>query len=289
MTCDDFRLRLTALSLGELEPGERQLTRDHLAACDDCASRVLVDRQLTALLRASAVPAPEATRAAVRAAVRTEAGEAGGRPPTPAREESGEAGGRPPTPAREESSLPVASPGRQAPRLPSRRRHWAALAAALLAAAAVVAAALLVVPAPDPGSPLSAAWSSYHDRGEDGLGTPSEAEAERLFAVLGPASRSPDLTAFGLRGNGWEARDLAGHVAAVAEYRDAEGGRVTLMRWRGDLPRMARGPEGRQLSAYRWGRHTSYWWRADGVVWCLVGTIDQDRLYGVAAHLGGES
>jgi anti-sigma factor RsiW len=274
MTCDDFQLRLTAFSLGELEPSERQLTRDHLAACDDCASRVLVDRQLTALLRASAVPAPEATRAAVRAAVRTEAGEAGGRPPTP---------------AREESSLPVASPRRQAPRLPARRRHWAALAAALLAAAAVVAAALLVVPAPDPGSPLSAAWSSYHDRGEDGLGTPSEAEAERLFAVLGPASRSPDLAAFGLRGNGWEARDLAGHVAAVAEYRDAEGGRVTLMRWRGDLPRMARGPEGRQLAAYRWGRHTSYWWRADGVVWCLVGTIDQDRLYGVAEHLGGES
>jgi anti-sigma factor RsiW len=271
MTCDDFQLRLTAFSLGELEPGERQLTRDHLAACDDCASRVLADRQLTALLRASAVPAPEATRAAVRAAVQTEAG------------------GRPPTPAREESSLPVASPGRQAPRPPARRRHWAALAAALLAAAAVVAAALLVVPAPDPGSPLSAAWSSYHDRGEDGLGTPSDAEAERLFAVLGPASRSPDLAAFGLRSNGWEARDLAGHVAAVAEYRDAEGGRVTLMRWRGDLPRMARGPEGRQLAAYRWGRHTSYWWRADGVVWCLVGTIDQDRLYGVAEHLGGES
>jgi Putative zinc-finger len=259
MTCDDFQLRLTAFSLGELEPDERQLTRDHLAACDDCASRVLVDRQLTALLRASAVPAPEATRAAVRAAVKTEAG------------------------------LPVASPGRQAPRRTARRRHWVALAAALLAAAAVVAAALLVVPAPDPGSPLSAAWSSYHDRGEDGLGTPSEAEAERLFAVLGPASRSPDLAAFGLKNNGWEARDLAGHVAAVAEYRDAEGGRVTLMRWRGDLPRMARGPEGSQLAAYRWGRHTSYWWRADGVVWCLVGTIDQDRLHGIAEHLGGES
>jgi anti-sigma factor RsiW len=259
MTCEDFRPRLTAFSLGELEQGERQRTRDHLAVCDDCASRVLVDRQLTALLRASAVPAPSETRAAVLAAVRDEAG------------------------------LPATSPRRQAPPRQARRRHWVALAAALLAAAAVVAAALLVVPAPDPGSPLSAAWSSYHARGEDGLGTPSKAEAERLFAVLGPASRTPDLAAFGLAKDGWEARDLAGHVAAVAEYRDAEGGRVTLMRWRGDLPQMAKGTEGGELAAYTWGRHTSYWWRADGVVWCLVGTIEQERLYGIAEHLGGES
>ena len=342
MTCDDFQGQLTAYSLGELEQEDLHAARDHVAGCDACAARLLLDRQLTALVRHAAVPAPPGTRAAVLAAVREEARQvAAGRPdsrpartvrrhwvalvaallgaaavvaaallvvPAPdpadplaaawssyhARGEEGlgtpgEAGGRPPTPAREESSLPVASPGRQAPRLPSRRRHWAALAAALLAAAAVVAAALLVVPAPDPGSPLSAAWSSYHDRGEDGLGTPSEAEAERLFAVLGPASRTPDLTTYGLRKAGWEERDLAGHVAAVAEYRDAEGGRVTLMRWRGELPRMAKGAEGGELAAYRWGRHTSYWWEADGVVWCLVGTIDQERLYKVAEGLGGES
>jgi hypothetical protein len=264
MTCEDFRLRLTAFSLGELEQGERQRTRDHLAACDDCASRVLVDRQLTALLRASAVPAPSETRAVGLAAVRTEA-------------------------VRDEAGLPAASPGRQTGPRQARRRHWVALAAAMLAAAAVLAAALLVVPAPDPGSPLSAAWSSYHDRGEDGLGTPSEAEAERLFAVLGPASRSPNLAGFGLQKRGWEARDLAGHVAAVAEYRDAEGGRVTLMRWRGDLPQMAKGAEGSELAAYRWGRHTSYWWRADGVVWCLVGTIDQERLSSIAEALRRES
>jgi hypothetical protein len=159
----------------------------------------------------------------------------------------------------------------------------------VLAAAAVLAAALLVVPAPDPGSPLSAAWSSYHARGQDGLGTPTEAEADRLFAVLGPDSRTPDLAAFGLAKDGWEARDLAGHLAAVAEYRDPDGGRVTLMRWRGDLPRVARGTEGGELAAYTWGRHTSYWWEADGLVWCLVGTIDQKRLYGIAEHLGGES
>jgi len=30
-------------------------------------------------------------------------------------------------------------------------------------------------------------------------------------------------------------------------------------------------------------------WEADGLVWCLVGTIDQKRLYGIAEHLGGES
>jgi hypothetical protein len=80
----------------------------------------------------------------------------------------------------------------------------------------------------------------------------------------------------------------------VAEYRDPKAdpkrGRVTLMRWRGELPRDAPGPdEGGELAAYTWGRHTSYWWRADGIVWCLVGTIDQDRLYEIAEHLGGES
>jgi len=256
MTCDDFRLRLTAYSLGELDADELQAARDHVAGCDDCASRALLDRQLTALLRGSAVPAPEETRAAVLTAVRAEP-----------------------------AGTAVPAPGRR----PGRRRHWVALAAALLAAAAVVAAALLVVPAPDPGSPLAAAWHSYHTEGRNGLGTPSQAEAERLFAVLGPAARTPDLAAYGLRKDGWAARDLAGHLAAVAEYRDAEGGRVTLMRWRGELPPMPSGSDGDELAAYRWGRHTSYWWRADGVVWCLVGTIDQERLYRIAEHLGGES
>ena len=260
MTCEDFQLRLTAFSLGELEQGEVSDARDHVATCDDCASRLLLDRQLTALLRASAVPAPQETVTAVLATVRAEAGAGGG----------GRCPHQPPPP-------------------PPKQGHWLALAAAMLAAAAVLAVALLVVPAPDPGSPLSAAWSSYHARGEDGLGTPTQAQAERLFAVLGPDSRTPDLAAFGLTKDGWEARDLAGHLAAVAEYRDPDGGRVTLMRWRGDLPQVAKGTEGGELAAYTWGRHTSYWWEADGLVWCLVGTIDQDRLYGIAEHLGGES
>jgi anti-sigma factor RsiW len=73
MTCDDFQLRLTAYSLGELEQDELQAARDHVAGCDDCASRALLDRQLTALLRGSAVPAPAETRAAVLTAVRAEA------------------------------------------------------------------------------------------------------------------------------------------------------------------------------------------------------------------------
>jgi len=262
MTCEEFRLQLTAFSLGELEAAERQRAHDHVSTCDDCASRLLRDRQLTALVRTTTVAVPQDTRAAVLAAVRAEArtGPAAAGPASP------------PAPARR----PV-------------RRHWVALAAALLAAAAVVAAALLVTPAPDPGSPLAAAWSSYHARGEQGLGTPSDAQAERLFAVLGPDSRPPDLRGYGLRPDGWEARDLAGHLASVAEYRDHQGGRLTVMRWRGELPAVARAPAGAGLKAYRWGRHTSFWWRADGVVWCLVGTIDQDELYEIAEHLGGES
>jgi hypothetical protein len=266
MTCEEFRLQLTAFSLGELEPGERLRAHDHVAACNDCASRLLRDRQLTALVRTTTVAVPPDTRTAVLAAVRAEAGAMAGAPAA--------------TPAA--TSLPPA-------RRPLRRRHWVALAAALLAAAAVVAAALLVTPAPDPGSPLAAAWSSYHARGKNGLGTPSTAQAERLFAVLGADSRPPDLHGYGLRPDGWEARDLAGHLASVAEYRDPDGGRLTVMRWRGELPAVARAPAGSGLKAYRWGRHTSYWWRADGVVWCLVGTINQDRLYDIAEHLGGES
>jgi hypothetical protein len=260
MTCEEFRLQLTAFSLGELDPEERQRAHDHVSVCDDCASRLLRDRQLTALVRTTSVRVPADTRAAVLAAVRAEA-----RAEAPA-------------------STPV-PPARR----PVRRRHWVALAAALLAAAAVVAAALLVTPAPDPGSPLAAAWSSYHALGKNGLGTPSDAQAERLFAVLGPDSRPPDLRGYGLHPDGWEARDLAGHLASVAEYRDPEGGRLTVMRWRGELPAMAKAPAGSGLKAYRWGRHTSYWWRADGVVWCLVGTIDPDQLYKIAEGLGGES
>jgi hypothetical protein len=266
MTCDDFQLQLTAFSLGELTEEERQLARDHVAACNECAARMLRDRQLTALARTSAIPVPAATRAAVLAAVRSEAGAA-------------------PKTAATTAPTPAPAPARR----PVRRRHWVALAAALVAAVAVVAAALLVVPAPDPGSPLAAAWSSYHARGKDGLGTPSPEQEARLFAVLGTDARPPDLGGFGLRQDGWEARDLAGHVASAAEYRDAKGGRLTLMRWKGELPAVARAPDGAGLKAYRWGRHTSYWWRADGVVWCMVGTIDQDQLYEIAEHLGGES
>jgi hypothetical protein len=265
MTCEEFRLQLTAYSLGELEPGERQRAHDHVTTCDDCASRLLRDRQLTALVRTTTVEAPEEARTAVLAAVRAEAGAGATAAAAPA----------------------ALDPARRPPR--RRQRHWIALAAALLAAAAVVAAALLVTPAPDPGSPLAAAWSSYHTRGEHGLGTPSDAQAEQLFAVLGPDARPPDLRGYGLRPDGWEARDLAGHVASVAEYRDQGGGRLTVMRWRGELPAVARAPAGSGLKAYRWGRHTSFWWRSDGVVWCLVGTIDQDQLYKIAEHLGGES
>jgi len=157
MTCEDFQLRLTAFSLGELEQGEVSDARDHVATCDDCASRLLLDRQLTALLRASAVPAPQETVTAVLATVRAEAG-AGRLAPSP--------------------------------RQPARRRHWLALAAAMLAAAAVLAVALLVVPAPDPGSPLSAAWSSYHARGEDGLGAPQSWGRTRAPPTW-PPSASP--------------------------------------------------------------------------------------------------
>ena len=51
MTCEDFQLRLTAFSLGELDQDELEAAREHVAACDHCASQVLLYHQLTALLR----------------------------------------------------------------------------------------------------------------------------------------------------------------------------------------------------------------------------------------------
>jgi hypothetical protein len=255
MTCEELQARVTALSVGELEPDEAAAAREHIAHCGDCASAVLLDRQLTALLRASAVPAPESVRSSVLAALRTEA----------------------------------AADARPA-RRPARRRHWLALGTAALAAAAVLAIAVLLVPAPDAGSALAAAWRSYHREPVAAGTAPGEAAAERLYAVLGPAARTPDLSDMGLRAIGWDTRTLAGHLAVAAEYRDADGRRFMVMRWRGELPRMARAPgEDEELEVYRWGRHASAWWREDGVVWCLIGTVDQSTLYRVAERLAGES
>jgi hypothetical protein len=112
-----------------------------------------------------------------------------------------------------------------------------------------------------------------------------------LYAVLGPAAHTPDLRGIGLRAIGWDGRTLAGHVAVAAEYRDGDGRRFMLMRWRGELPRMARAPDGddEQLEVYRWGRHASAWWQTEGVVWCLIGTVDEPTLYRVAERLAGES
>jgi hypothetical protein len=255
MTCEELRERVTALSLGELEPEEAAAAREHVAQCGDCASAVLLDRQLTALLRASAVPAPAAVRGSIVAALRAEA------------------------------------EGADAQRS-GRRRHWLALGIAALAAAAVLAVAVLLVPAPDSGSPLAAAWRSYRQQPVAAGTAPAEKTADRLYAVLGPAARTPDLGDVGLRPIGWDARTLAGHLAVTAEYRDGAGRRFVVMRWRGELPRMARTPGERgdeELEVYRWGKHASAWWQEDGVVWCVIGTVDQATLYRVAERLAGES
>lgn len=257
MTCEELQVRLTALSLGELEPAEAAAAREHIAQCGDCASAVLLDRQLTALLRASAVPAPEAVRSSVLAALRSEA---------------------------------IGADARPAVR-PARRRHWRALGTAALAAAAVLAIAVLLVPAPAAGSALAAAWRSYHREPVAAGTAPGAAAAERLYAVLGPAARTPDLSEVGLRAIGWDNRTLAGHLAVAAEYRDDAGRRFMVMRWRGELPRMPRAPGAgeEELEVYRWGRHTSAWWREDGIVWCLIGTVDQTTLFRAAERLAGES
>jgi len=276
MTCDEFEARLTAFSLGELGPDEAGQAREHVTHCDACASSALRDRQLTALLRASVVEMPSAGRQAVLAAVRAEAARTSGQ----------------------------REPGRQAmhgwngvraagQRVGGRRRHWLALSSAAGLAAAVLAAVLLAVPAPHAGSPLAAGWSAYRTESSMAWDRPSPRTTERLLAVLGAAARTPDLTRFGLVSQGWGARDLAGHLAAVAEYRDARGRRVTLLRWRGELPEATRGSpaEGytRKLQTAQWGATSSVWFRSGEVVWCLIGRVDHRTLDTVAAHLGAES
>jgi anti-sigma factor RsiW len=249
MTCEQFRDQLTAFSLGELEPHEAVAAREHVTRCSACASRALLDRQLTSLVRSTAVPTPDATRARIMAALRAEAR------------------------GREQRS---------------RRRHWLSLGAAAGLAAAMLAAAMLLVPAPAPASPLTAAWAAY--RTQPLMMQWDESTQARLTAVLGPAAETPDLASFGYRVQGSGGRMLAGHLAAVTEYRDVAGNRMTFIRWKGDLPEMAspRGPSSDQgVDAARWGPVGSIWWSSHGIVYCLIGGVEQRLLYQVTEHLQG--
>jgi Putative zinc-finger len=246
MTCEQFQDRLTAFSLGELEPHEAVAAREHVARCSGCASRALLDRQLTALVRSTAVPTPDTVRARIMSALRAEARGSGQR---------------------------------------GRRRHWLSLGAAASLAAAILAAAMLLVPAPAPASPLTAAWTAY--RTQPLMGHWDSSTQARLTAVLGPAAETPNLGHYGFRVVGGGGRMLAGHLAAVTEYRDMAGHRVTFIRWRGDLPQMAnaRGPGNEGVDAARWGSIGSIWWSGHGIVYCLIGGVDQRLLYQVTEHL----
>lgn len=246
MTCEQFQDRLTAFSLGELAPHEAVAAREHVARCSACASRALLDRQLTALVRSTAVSTPDTVRARVMAALRAEARGSEQR---------------------------------------SRRRHWLSLGAAATLAAAMLAATMLLVPAPAPASPLTAAWNAY--RTQPQMGHWDSSTQARLTAVLGRAAETPNLGRFGLRVAGGGGRMLAGHLAAVTEYRDTAGHRVTFIRWRGDLPQMAsaRGPSNGGVDAARWGPIGSIWWSDHGIVYCLIGGVDQQVLYQVTERL----
>jgi hypothetical protein len=265
MTCEEFEAQLTAFSLGELEPDDATRARAHVSRCDSCTAATLRDRQLVALLRASTVEMPPTGQAAVLAAVRAETATA-------------TVPDRAPTPA-----------GRRGRR--SRgRRHWLALAAAAALCLAVLAAAVALVPAPDRSSAIAAGWKLYRQQGAIAGRQPSEQTARRLDTVLGDAARPPDLRGFGLRAVGWDGRMLAGHLASVAEYRDAAGRRVTLMRWRGELPHPTKGSpevesyEGMQTA--QWGGTSSVWFKAGDVVYCLVGKAPEQTLTEVADYLG---
>lgn len=270
MTCEEFEAQLTAFSLGELEPDDAMRARAHVARCDSCAAATLRDRQLTALLRASIVEMPPASQAAVLAAVRAETTDTT-MPPTP-------------TPHQ-------VQPQRRTRRHRIRgRRHWLALAAAAVLALTALALAVVLVPAPDRSSAIAAGWNVYRLEAAAPHGQPGAATAKRLTTVLGAAAHPPDLRGFGLRTVGWDGRMLAGHLASVAEYRDAAGRRVTLMRWRGELPHPMKGApevasyEGMQTA--QWGGTGSVWFKNGDIVSCLVGTVAEQTLTDVAHYLG---
>jgi hypothetical protein len=271
MTCEEFEAQLTAFSLGELEPDDAIRARAHVARCDSCAAATLRDRQLTALLRASMVEMPAEGQASVLAAVRSE--------------------------TTTWSAVPAAPPGQPRPGVRMRRhrgrrsrRHWLALAAAAGLALAVLALAVVLVPAPDRSSTIAAGWNLYRLEATLSKQQPSAETAKRLSTALGAAARPPDLRGFGLRAVGWDGRMLAGHLASVAEYRDVAGRRVTLMRWRGELPHPTRGSpefasyEGMQTA--QWGGTGSVWFKTGDIVYCLVGTVAEHTLTEVAHYLG---
>jgi anti-sigma factor RsiW len=251
MTCEQFRERLTAFSLGELETHEAVSAREHVSHCSECASSALMDRQLTALVRSSAVFTPPEVRAHIMDALREEAAGA--------------------------TSL-----GRRR----GRRRHWLALGAAAGLTGALLAASILVVPAPRQDSALEAAWTAY--RQEPLMLSWDTSTQRRLTAVLGPSADTPDLGTEGLHVRATGARMLAGHLAAVAEYRTSSGRRVTLIRFKGSLPPMSgagAAPGAGQLEAARWDKIGSIWWQAHGVVYCLIGNVDQPTLYHITDRL----
>jgi hypothetical protein len=270
MTCEEFEAQLTAFSLGELEPDDAMAARAHVARCDSCAAATLRDRQLTALLRASMVEMPAAGQAAVLAAVRSETTMAA-------------------APAAPYQVQPP--PGGRMRRHRGRRsRHWLALAAAAALAMVVLTLAVVLVPAPDRSSTIAAGWNLYRLGSVVSAKQPSEETVRRLTNTLGAAAHPPDLRGFGLQPVGWDGRMLAGHLASVAEYRDAAGRRVTLMRWRGELPQPTRGApevesyEGMQTA--QWGGVASVWFKNGDVVSCLVGTVAEHTLTDIAHSLG---
>lgn len=273
MTCEEFLERLTAFGLGELGPAEAAAAREHVTHCNPCASRALLDRQLTGLLRASVVPAPPELHDTVVAALRAEAARAGDRVRRAGR---GADAGPDRRPGAGQAARP--RPERQ------RRRgwHWGVLGLAAGLAAVVAALLLLVVPAPNPNGMLAAAWSTYRS------GAPlTGGDTRQLAAVFGAAANGPDLHGLGLETTGTGARLISGHLTAVTEYRDQAGRRVALMRWKGKLPQLY-GSAGQDVQTASWGGTTSAWWHEGGVVYCAIGEVDQRTLTAVADHLLAE-
>jgi hypothetical protein len=264
MTCEEFLARLTAFGLGELEGAEVTAAREHVTHCNPCASRVLLDRQLTGLLRASVVQAPPELHDTVVAAVRAEAARAAARKP------DHQPAGAPPRPTQRERER----------RRHGRRRHWGVLGVAASMAVVVAAVLLLAVPAPNANATLAAAWTTYRS------GTPlTGGDTHRLVAVFGSTASGPDLRALGLEQTGTGARMIANHLTAISEYRDQGGKRITLMRWKGKLPRLDGADQGQGAQTASWDATTSVWWLENGVVYCAIGEVDQHTLMQVADRL----
>jgi hypothetical protein len=152
---------------------------------------------------------------------------------------------------------------------------------------AVAIALVSFVPerAASPSTPLAAAWSAF---GANRLPLDQPPDDRAIRTLIGSGAAAPDLTGLDLKVASVGSLRLAGQPAVGAEYRGSAGERLAFFRWRGQLPQAAEDYQkgaAPQLQTSSWGPTQSAWWEHDGLVYCLVGTLDEPSFDKVVARI----